>query len=127
MASGIAGLFQELIRPVLANSAATKPLHDLIYTYTGMKLQGAILIFVIGALATMLWTKFQPMDSSEYPAAVTKGWSSGPVASFGRLATAYVAKGNTEEARKTFTQIVEQHPGSPYASEARQEIENLKG
>ena len=39
------------------------------------------------------WTKFQPMDSSEFPAAVTKGWSSGPVASFGRLATAYVAKG----------------------------------
>jgi len=60
VASGIAGLFQELIRPVLANSAATKPLHDLIYTYTGMKLQGAILIFVVGAVATVLWAKFQP-------------------------------------------------------------------
>jgi TolA-binding protein len=43
------------------------------------------------------------------------------------LARAYVAKGNTEEARKTYTQVVEQHPGSPYVSEARQEIENLKG
>src|SRR5581483_7954187 len=39
------------------------------------------------------WTKFKPMDSSDYPAAVTMGWSGGPVASFGRLATAYVANG----------------------------------
>jgi branched-chain amino acid transport system permease protein len=61
VASGMAGLFQELIRPVLANSSATKPLHDLIYTYTGMKLQGAIIIFVAGALATVLWAKFQPL------------------------------------------------------------------
>ena len=30
------------------------------------------------------------------------------------LARAYVQKGNTEEARKTFTQIVDQHPNSPY-------------
>jgi tetratricopeptide (TPR) repeat protein len=43
------------------------------------------------------------------------------------LARAYVQKGNTEEARKTFSQLVEQHPASPYAPEARQEIENLKG
>ena len=42
------------------------------------------------------------------------------------LARAYVQKGNTEEARKTFTQIVDQHPGSPYLSEARAELENLK-
>jgi predicted negative regulator of RcsB-dependent stress response len=43
------------------------------------------------------------------------------------LARAYVQKGNTEEARKTFTQIVEQHPTSPYLAEARTELENLKG
>ena len=43
------------------------------------------------------------------------------------LARAYVQKGNTEEARKTFTQIVDQHPDSPYSAEARQELENLKG
>jgi branched-chain amino acid transport system permease protein len=61
VASGIAGLFQELIRPVLANSKASKPLHDLIYTYTGMKLQGAIIVFVVGALAAVLWAKFQPL------------------------------------------------------------------
>jgi predicted negative regulator of RcsB-dependent stress response len=43
------------------------------------------------------------------------------------LARAYVQKGNTEEARKTFNQIVEKHPNSPYLGEARTELENLKG
>ena len=43
------------------------------------------------------------------------------------LARAYVQKGNKEEARKTFTQIVDQHPDSPYSQEARAELENLKG
>jgi TolA-binding protein len=44
-----------------------------------------------------------------------------------QLARAYVQKGNKEEARKTFTQIVDQHPDSPYTAEARTELENLKG
>jgi tetratricopeptide (TPR) repeat protein len=43
------------------------------------------------------------------------------------LARAYVQKGNTEEAKKTFTQLVDQHPDSPYLPEARTELENLKG
>ena len=43
------------------------------------------------------------------------------------LARAYVQKGDTEEARKTFSQLVEQHPDSPYTPEARAELENLKG
>jgi len=43
------------------------------------------------------------------------------------LARAYVQKGDKEEARKTFTQIVEQHPDSPYTPEARAELEELKG
>ncbi len=43
------------------------------------------------------------------------------------LARAYVAKGNKEEARKTFAQIVDQHPNSPYTAEARAELETLKG
>jgi branched-chain amino acid transport system permease protein len=60
VASGMAGLFQELIRPVLANSSTTKPLHDLIYTYTGMKPGGAVLMFVLGAIATVLYTMVQP-------------------------------------------------------------------
>lgn len=42
------------------------------------------------------------------------------------LGRAYQAKGNVDEARKTFTQIVEQHPTSPYAAEARAELESLK-
>lgn len=51
IAAGLAGLFQELIRPILANSTVTKPIHDLLYTYTGLKLQGAIIIFVV----TVVW------------------------------------------------------------------------
>ena len=43
------------------------------------------------------------------------------------LARAYVQKGNREEARKTFTEIVDKHPESPYTAEAREELENLKG
>jgi FimV-like protein len=43
------------------------------------------------------------------------------------LARAYVRKGDTEEARKTFTEIVDKHPASPYTAEARAELENLKG
>lgn len=44
-----------------------------------------------------------------------------------QLARAYVQKGNSEEARKTFTEIVDKHPDSPYSPEAREELENLKG
>jgi TolA-binding protein len=43
------------------------------------------------------------------------------------LARAYALKGDTEEARKAFTQIIDQHPDSPYTPEARAELENLKG
>jgi tetratricopeptide (TPR) repeat protein len=35
------------------------------------------------------------------------------------LGKAYQASGNTEEARKAFTEIVDQHPTSPYSAEAR--------
>jgi tetratricopeptide (TPR) repeat protein len=42
------------------------------------------------------------------------------------LARAYQAKGNQEEARKTFTQLVDEHPASPYSTEARAELEQLK-
>jgi TolA-binding protein len=43
------------------------------------------------------------------------------------LARAYVAKGDVAEAKKTFTQVVDQHPDSPYSAEARMELEGLKG
>ncbi|MDP9138725.1 MAG: branched-chain amino acid ABC transporter permease, partial [Pseudomonadota bacterium] len=54
IAVGLAGLFQELIRPILANSSITKPLHDLIYTYTGLKLQGAIIVFCLAVAAVVV-------------------------------------------------------------------------
>jgi tetratricopeptide (TPR) repeat protein len=41
------------------------------------------------------------------------------------LGRAYQAKGNVEEARKTFTQLVDEHATSPYAAEARAELEAL--
>ena len=43
------------------------------------------------------------------------------------LARAYVQKGSRDDARKTFTEIVDKHPQSPYITEARAELENLKG
>ena len=42
------------------------------------------------------------------------------------LGRAYTQKGNKDEARKTYTELVEQHPDSVYTSEARQELETLK-
>jgi tetratricopeptide (TPR) repeat protein len=41
------------------------------------------------------------------------------------LGRAYVTKGNNAEAKQAFTQIVDQHPDSPYAQEARTSLESL--
>jgi len=38
------------------------------------------------------------------------------------LGKAYQAAGNTDEARKTFNQLIEEHPTSPYTAEARAEL-----
>lgn len=43
------------------------------------------------------------------------------------LARAYRLAGKTDDARKTFTQVVEQHADSQYATEAKAELEKLKG
>jgi len=43
------------------------------------------------------------------------------------LARAYRLAGKTEDARKTLTQVVEQHADSPFATEAKAEIAKLKG
>ena len=43
------------------------------------------------------------------------------------LARAYRLAGKTEDARKTLNQIVEQHADSPFVSEAKSELEKLKG
>ena len=42
------------------------------------------------------------------------------------LGRAYKLAGQKDNAQKTFTQIVEQHADSPYAQEARAEIDKLK-
>lgn len=42
-----------------------------------------------------------------------------------KLARAYVEKGDTEGARRTLTQVVDQHPASPYVSDARSELDSL--
>ena len=52
---GLAGLFQELIRIILAGSSLTKPLHDLIYTWTGMTLQGAFVMFFAVLVGVFVW------------------------------------------------------------------------
>jgi tetratricopeptide (TPR) repeat protein len=44
-----------------------------------------------------------------------------------QLGRAYQAKGNTAEAKKTFTDIVDNHPESPYVADARKELESMKG
>jgi len=43
------------------------------------------------------------------------------------LGRAYKLAGKTEDARKTFNQVVEQHANTPFADQAKQEIEKLKG
>jgi len=42
------------------------------------------------------------------------------------LARAYALKGNQDEARKTFTQLMTEHPESPYSVEAKAELDQLK-
>jgi tetratricopeptide (TPR) repeat protein len=49
-----------------------------------------------------------------------------PEAMLMELARAYKLAGKTDDARKTLTQVVEQHADSPYASEARAEIDRMK-
>jgi branched-chain amino acid transport system permease protein len=51
----MAGLFQELIRIILVNNVATKWLHDLLYTYTGLTLQGAVIMAIAGAAGVIVY------------------------------------------------------------------------
>ena len=41
-------------RPILANSGITRPIHDLLYTYTGQRLRGAIIIFAVTVVAIVI-------------------------------------------------------------------------
>lgn len=53
--AGMAGLFQELIRIILVNNPATRWLHDLLYTYTGLTLQGAIIMAVASGVGIIVY------------------------------------------------------------------------
>ena len=64
--AGIAGLFQELIRPILANSSVTKPLHDLLYTWSGLKLQGAVIMLLVAAAAVLVWDRNRPRVAAAF-------------------------------------------------------------
>jgi branched-chain amino acid transport system permease protein len=64
--AGIAGLFQELIRPILANSPVTKPLHDLLYTWSGLKLQGAVILLLVSAAAVLVWDMHRPRVAAAF-------------------------------------------------------------
>jgi tetratricopeptide (TPR) repeat protein len=44
-----------------------------------------------------------------------------------QLGQAYAAAGKKDEAQKTFTKIVDEHPDSPYTQEARRQLDLLKG
>lgn len=70
---------------------------------------------VDAAIAT--WKEMASSTSGEFPVD----------AILMELARAYAQKGEKEEARKTFSQLIDQHPDSPYTPEARSELENLKG
>lgn len=75
------------------------------------------------------------LRASQYDAAIAsfKELSERPDASLPKeamlleLARAYRLAGKNDDARKTLTQIVEQHADSPFASEARAELEKLAG
>jgi tetratricopeptide (TPR) repeat protein len=69
---------------------------------------------VDAAIAT--WKEMAASTSGEFPVD----------AILMELARAYARKGEKEEARKTFGQLIDQHPESPYTAEARAELENLK-
>jgi tetratricopeptide (TPR) repeat protein len=64
--------------------------------------------------AVTAWTELSTMGDTYPPDAVLMG-----------LARAYAAKGDTEQARQTLTEIVDRYPDSPYTFEAREELDTL--
>jgi branched-chain amino acid transport system permease protein len=66
VAFGLAGLFQELIGPILANSSITSPIHDLIYTYTGQRPRGAIIVFAVTVVAIVIRDRYRQRIESAF-------------------------------------------------------------
>jgi branched-chain amino acid transport system permease protein len=66
VALGLAGLFQELIRPILANSSITRPIHELLYTYTGERPRGAVIIFAVTVVAIVIRDRYRRRIESAF-------------------------------------------------------------
>ena len=63
------------------------------------------------------WKELMAQQGSDLP----------PDALLVELARAYQLKGDSAEAKKVLTQLVDDHPNSPYAPEARTELQTLSG
>ena len=74
----------------------------------------------------LLAGQYDPAIATLKEMAEQKDGAMPPEALLMELARAYRLAGKTEDARKTLTQVVEQHADSPFASEAKAEILKLK-
>ena len=63
---GVLGLFQDIFRPILTNSSVTKPVADLLYTYTGLSPRGAGIMFVLTASVVWIWDKNSARIGTEF-------------------------------------------------------------
>ena len=64
--------------------------------------------------AVAAWTELSTLGEAYPPDAVLMG-----------LARAHAARGDTEQARQTLTEIIDRYPDSPYTLEAREELDTL--
>lgn len=78
------------------------------------------------AQAQMLAAQYEPAITTFKQIADAKDPQLPSEAVLMELARAYKAAGKADDAKKTLTEIVEQHADSPYASEARAEIDRMK-
>jgi TolA-binding protein len=78
------------------------------------------------AEAQLRASQFDPAIATFKQIVDTKEAGLPPEAMLMELARAYKLAGKTDEARKTLTQIVEQHADTAYASDARAELEKMK-
>ena len=79
------------------------------------------------AEAQLRAAQFDPAIATLKQVVDQKDASLPPEAVLMELARAYRLAGKTDDARKTLTQVIEQHADSQYASEAKVELEKLKG
>ena len=71
--------------------------------------------------------QFDPAIATFKALAEEKDSALPPDALLMELARAYKLAGKTEDAKKTLTQVTEQHKDSPFAAEAKAELDKMKG